>query len=66
MHIVVNGEDYDAPEECTVLGLLERLALSRRRVAVLKDDEVVRKADFAGIRLEADACIEIVQMVGGG
>ncbi|MBN1866474.1 sulfur carrier protein ThiS [Candidatus Sumerlaeota bacterium] len=66
MNIVLNGEDFDAPEGATVQVILERVDLAGKRVAVLVDDQVVRKAAFAETPVREGARIEIVQMVGGG
>lgn len=64
--IALNGETYETGEARTLLELLKQLDLADRRVAVLLDDEVVRKATFAETLLAPDSRIEIIQMVGGG
>ncbi len=66
MNIIVNGKPHDAPDEATVVELLESLELTGQRLALLLDDEVVRKAEFPNTRLQEGSCVEIVQMVGGG
>ena len=66
MRITLNGEPFDAPPDATIQDLLEALSLAGQRVALLMDDEIVRKAQFAETKVREDSQIEIVQMVGGG
>ncbi len=66
MRITLNGDAYEAPDGCTVRELLEKLELAGRRLAVLLDDEVVRKATFDETRVADGNRVEIIQMVGGG
>ncbi len=66
MNIILNGESHVAEADSTISDLLESLDLTGRRVALLMDDEVVRKADHANVRLLEGCRIEIVRMVGGG
>jgi len=66
VRIILNGKADEVDEGASVLELIEKLGLSGRRLAVLMDNEVVRKSQFGDVRLRADCKIEIVQMVGGG
>ena len=66
MRIALNGETYETGDVETLLNLLKQLGLADRRVAVLLDDEVVRKASLAETHLTPDCRVEIIQMVGGG
>lgn len=66
MQITCNGETLELPSEATVLDLLRRLELEGRRVAILINDEVVRKAAHAETVLTEGSKVEIIQMVGGG
>lgn len=66
MNITLNGESHEARADSTIQDLLETLELSGKRVALLMDDEVVRKADYGRVRLRENCRVEIVQMVGGG
>jgi sulfur carrier protein len=66
MQVVVNGKATEIRERATVTDLLDQLGLTGQRLAVLLDNEVVRKAEFSQTRLRQGAVVEIVQMVGGG
>lgn len=65
-NITLNGKPYEAPAGSTIRQLLEILELTGQRVALLMDDEVVRKTDFDQVRIRENCQIEIVKMVGGG
>ncbi len=66
MDIVVNGETRTIREGATVLSLLAELSLPESRVAVERNREIVRKAEFAGTALRDGDRVEIVTFVGGG
>ncbi|MFW6303885.1 MAG: sulfur carrier protein ThiS [Candidatus Sumerlaeota bacterium] len=66
MHIVVNDKNLETSNEATVDLLIEELDLTGRKLAVMVDGEVVRKADFAATRLTEGCKVEIISMVGGG
>ncbi len=66
MDIVVNGETRTVREGATVLSLLADLSLPDSRVAVERNREIVRKAEFAGTALREGDRLEIVTFVGGG
>jgi thiamine biosynthesis protein ThiS len=66
MRISVNGEmrDFDAP--LSVAGLLARLDLEPRRIAVERNASIVPRSLFSEVSLGEGDRIEIVQFVGGG
>lgn len=66
MEIVVNGENRTVRDGATVLSLLADLSLPESRVAVERNREIVRKAEFAGTALREGDRLEIVTFVGGG
>ncbi|HZT71871.1 MAG TPA: sulfur carrier protein ThiS [Terriglobia bacterium] len=66
MTIQLNGEQREIPDGMTLAGLLNWLELPPDRVAVERNLEVVRKADWEETRLEDGDRLEIVRMVGGG
>ena len=66
MDIVVNGENRTVRDGATVLSLLAELSLPATRVAVERNREIVRKAEFAGTALREGDRVEIVTFVGGG
>jgi sulfur carrier protein len=63
--IIVNGEQKEVGP-LSILGLLEKLEIDPRRVAVELNLEILPKADYATTTLQDGDRIEIVQFVGGG
>jgi sulfur carrier protein len=66
MLLEVNGEKINAPEGASVAILLEVLKISRERVAVEVNLDIVPKAKYDEHLLSDGDKIEIVQFVGGG
>lgn len=66
MKIQLNGKDFDVADESTLANLIDTLGLTGQRVAVLLDDQVIRKAQYAETRLSPESKVELIQMVGGG
>ena len=46
MTIILNGEEKDVPDGITVTGLLEHLNIQHQRVAVERNEEIVKKAAY--------------------
>ncbi|MBI4903205.1 MAG: sulfur carrier protein ThiS [Acidobacteria bacterium] len=66
MDIVLNGEPHKAPDDCTVLGLLESLAVDPSRVAVELDGQIISKPVWPATLVRPGAQVEVVMFVGGG
>lgn len=66
MRVTVNGEERELPEGTTLDALIQRLALAPDRLAIERNREVVRRADWPHITLSEDDRIEIIHFVGGG
>jgi len=64
--LTINGETQMHDDDLTILGLVEALKLSPKKVAVERNLEVVPKSLHAQTRLADGDRIEIVQFVGGG
>jgi sulfur carrier protein len=54
------------PDGCTVEGLLRRLGVDRRRIAVAVNRDVVPRARFGLHPLGNGDRVEILEAVGGG
>ncbi len=65
MQLIVNGRPMEAPENCILHDLLQRLEVSGR-FAVEVNAEIVPRSRHARRRLQAGDRIEIVRAVGGG
>ena len=66
MQIVLNGDTVETAADGTVETLLQQLGISRERVAVELNADIVPKADYEKQLLSAGDKIEIVHFVGGG
>lgn len=66
MTIRLNGDPFDIAEPVSVSVLLEQLAIDARRVAVERNQLVVKKAAYDSTVVTDGDEIEIVNFVGGG
>ena len=66
MQIVMNGDPLEIVAGSSVEALLKQLDISRERVAVELNADIVPKADYEKQLLSDGDKIEIVHFVGGG
>ncbi len=66
MRISVNGREKELSDGITVLDMLHQLQLQPRRVAVERNEKIVRRSDFDTTTLSEGDRVEIVTLVGGG
>lgn len=66
MRVTLNGDVIETADGSSVDMLLKQLGISRERVAVELNSEIVPKADYEKQLLSGDDKIEIVHFVGGG
>ena len=66
MNIVLNGEPRGLDDALTLRGLIERLELGGKRLAVEVNEEVVPRSLHAEYRLHEGDRVEIVHAIGGG
>ncbi len=66
MQIELNGQPQECPDGATLAQLLEALAIPLAGTAVARNDEVVRKAQYAETRLASGDRLEIIRAVAGG
>ena len=66
MTIILNGEKKDIPDGITVVGLLEHLNIQHQRVAVERNEEIVKKAAYGETVLKDGDALEVVSFMGGG
>lgn len=64
--LTLNGEPRRLPEGATVLDLLETVGRDPRTVAVERNGEIVRRADYGATHLSAGDRLELVHFVQGG
>lgn len=66
LDLTLNGEPYRVPAGSSVLDLLAGLGRDPRTVAVERNGEIVRRADYGEARLAAGDRLEVVHFVQGG
>jgi sulfur carrier protein len=66
MDIRLNGKPRDVREGITVSGLLEELALHAQRVAVMVNDEIVKRDRFGEVALQPGDRVEVLTIMAGG
>jgi thiazole synthase len=66
MNVVINGENQKLPDGATVDGVIERLRLTGKRLAVEVNNEIVPKSRYAEHALHDGDRVEIVHAIGGG
>lgn len=66
MQIQLNGEPYELPEGQNVIGLLQQLGLTGRRVAVEINQEIVPRSQHGQTPLNDGDHVEVVHAIGGG
>ena len=67
MHLQINGEAREISAEIlTAADLLTELNIKRERVAVVVNENVIRRAELDSTRLAENDTVEIITMVGGG
>ncbi len=66
LDLVVNGGNLQVPAGITVAGLLGKLGLDRRKVAVERNEEIVVRSTYEATQLQPGDRLEIVHFIGGG
>lgn len=66
MQIILNGQDTQIVEQCSIIKILEILELQDHRVAVEVNQEVIPRAEHTSFIISVGDQVEIIQAVGGG
>ncbi|MGH9905941.1 MAG: sulfur carrier protein ThiS [Pyrinomonadaceae bacterium] len=66
MRLRINGETRELANGLSLLELIKELDLPDTRIAVELNCSVIRRSEWASIKLKEDDQIEIVHFVGGG
>lgn len=66
MRVTLNGKAEELADGITVADLVAQLALSRRRIAVEVNRQIVGRDEYTARVLADGDVIEIVQFIGGG
>ncbi len=66
MQIVLNGQNREVIDQCSIAKVLEILELQNRKVAVEVNQEVIPRTQHKFFVLSRGDQVEIIQAVGGG
>jgi len=66
LELTVNGKPRQFAAKLTVAAMLDELGLDIRKVAVERNEEIVRRASYADTALASGDVLEIVHFIGGG
>ena len=66
LHITVNDESRDVPDNVSLQDLVCLLTLPSERLAIELNRNVVRRAEWPATILQEDDRVEVVHFVGGG
>lgn len=66
MLITLNGERYELDEPISVAGLLAKLEIDPRRVAIEHNLTIIKRQTFPDVVIGEGDTLEIVNFVGGG
>jgi sulfur carrier protein len=66
MKIIVNGADHEARDGATLADVVTEVAGDRRDVAVARNGDVVRRADWAATTVTGGDRVEVLTAVQGG
>ncbi len=66
MQIQLNGKERDVRDRISVAELLEELKIHPERVAVLVNQEIVKKPAYASAILRDGDAVEILTVMAGG
>ncbi|MFQ5801751.1 MAG: sulfur carrier protein ThiS [Candidatus Methylomirabilales bacterium] len=66
MQIRLNGKERDVRDGITVAELLEELTIHSERVAVLVNQEIVKRPSYASAILQKGDAVEVLTAMAGG
>jgi thiamine biosynthesis protein ThiS len=66
MTITLNGEKRDIPDGVTVLDLLDILNIQHGRVAVERNEQIVKKDVYGATAIQEGDSLEVVSFMAGG
>jgi thiamine biosynthesis protein ThiS len=66
MTVTINGERREIPDGLNIVALLEHLGMSKGRVAIERNLDILPRARWQETQVEPNDSFEIVHFVGGG
>ncbi len=66
MNISINKEMISLPEKTTIAGMLKKLDIERKYIAVEINMTIIPRSEFDKYQLKDNDKVEIIRAVGGG
>lgn len=66
MKITLNGKETDVTDRITISDLLTQMKISPQTVACELNLKIVKRSEYASIKISDGDQLEILQMIGGG
>ena len=66
MKITLNGKETAVEDGKTLQALLKDMGIAPELIACELNQAIVRRKDFAGLKISEGDILEIIQMIGGG
>lgn len=66
MKVTVNGDEIEIKDSASVEDLIIQLSLTKKRLAVEVNQNIISKSRHSETRLVANDTIEIIHAIGGG
>ncbi|MCK5042065.1 MAG: sulfur carrier protein ThiS [Sphingomonadales bacterium] len=64
--VYINGDEMSFPDTVSVTALMVELGMTKGRVALEKNREIVPRSTFDEVMIEDGDVMEIVHFIGGG
>lgn len=66
MQVDVNGDAMELPAGATIATLIEKMALTGKRLAVEVNEDIVPRSQHSDFTLSEGDRVEVVHAIGGG
>jgi sulfur carrier protein len=66
MLVKVNNKECQIPDGISLFDLVRTRNLPEKLVIIELNGELVQKENWAGIKVNSNDCIELIQILGGG
>ena len=64
--IILNGQPRELEEDLDLKELIEHFTLPDKRIAIELNNNVIKRAEWASVKLKEGDKLEVVHFVGGG
>ena len=62
----INGKETEFTVGDSLYTILENNGFNLKKIAVMKNGEIIPKSEYSNTKIESDDSLEVVSFVGGG